>query len=60
MKGGSPDTFPLCAGRVVVGRNRLVPICGDPVASGRHLAGPLSQYPRNYVEFSRAKARENV
>src|SRR6266404_165870 len=42
-----------------VGRNRLVPLRGDPWASGHHLAVPLSQYPRNYVEFSRAKAREN-
>jgi hypothetical protein len=60
MKGGSLDTFPLCTGLGFVGRNQLVPLCGDPEDSGRHLAVPLSKYPRNYyVEFSRANAREN-
>jgi hypothetical protein len=55
------DRFALhiSADRMAAGRNRLGPFRGDPWASGRHLAVALGKYSRNYVEFSRAKAREN-
>jgi hypothetical protein len=59
MKGGSLDTFFRVRRAGSCWPKPVVPLCGDPGASGRHLAVPLSQYPRNYVEFSRAKAREN-
>jgi hypothetical protein len=55
------DSFALhiSADRMAAARNRLVPLRGGPWSIGRDLAVALSQYPRNYVEFSRAKAREN-